>query len=230
MSAKEVYLLTGGGFGSMKQMVEDIRLIFAATGKPHPKVAYVGTASLDNKAFFHAIKVPIMKAGAEEVSLVSIVHKNADISQAKRILSDADVMFISGGEVEDGIVWLKKFGLDVFLTELYRGGKLFCGASAGAIMMGQHWVHWDVEGDDSTSSLFSCLNFAPFVFDAHGEKEDWAELKCALRLLGNGAQGHGLSAGGFFSANERGSFTCLRNEPAVFVNRDGNIERIDRVG
>ena len=226
MSAREIYLIPGGRSSKIKQTTEDFRTALAACGKSNPKVAYVGTASSDNKAFFHAMRIPVMKAGAEAVTLVPIVGKNSDIEQAKSILSDADIVFLSGGEVEDGIVWLEKYGLDSFLIDMYHEGKLFIGTSAGAIMMGQHWVHWDIEGDDSTSRLFPCLNLVPFVFDTHAEKEDWVELKCALRLLGPGVKGYGLSAGGFFSADENGRFTCFRNDVALFRNSDGKIERV----
>ena len=226
MNAKKVYLIPGGWPGNAKQTTADFRTAMEACGKPDPKVAYVGTASSDSKTFFYTMRIPIMKAGAASVTLVPIARKNADINKVKRILSDSDAVLLSGGEVEDGIIWLEKYDLVSFLTGLYHGGKLFMGTSAGAIMMGQHWVHWDVEGDDSTSRLFPCLNLVPFVFDAHGEKEDWTELKCALRLLGPGAKGYGLSSGGFFSADESGQFTCIRNEPALFVNSGGEIRRI----
>ena len=226
MSAKEIYLIPGGRPGNMRQIADDFRTALAACGKAKPKVAYVGTASGDSKTFFQAMKIPIMKAGAASVTLVPIVRKNADIDKAKSILSDADSVYLSGGEVEDGIVWLEKYGLDSFLADLYHDGKLFMGMSAGAIMLGQTWVHWDVEGDDSTSRPFSCLNFVPFIFDTHAEKEDWTELKCALRLMGAGTKGHGLSSGGFFSADESGNFTCYRNHPVLFINVDGKIERI----
>jgi peptidase E len=224
MGAKEIYLMSGGRRPSdILQMAEDHRTVFAACGKPNPKAAYIGTANSDNLVFFQAMKIPMLKAGAKSVTMAPLARKNADADAAKRILSGADVIFLSGGEVEDGMVWLEKSGMIGFLTDLYHGGTLFLGVSAGAIMLGQHWVHWDVEGDDSTSRLFSCLNFVPFVFDAHGEKEGWTELKCALRLLGPGAKGHGLSAGGFYSAGENGSFTVFREEPALFCNEGGNI-------
>ena len=224
MNEKPIFLIAGGAPGDTRQMAEDFRTALEACGKPNPKVAYVGTASLDNKVFFHFLKNPIIKAGAGKVTLVPIVNKQLDESAVRKTLSDADAVFITGGEVEDGIVWLKKARLDGFLTDLYRSGKLFFGTSAGAIMMGRHWVHWDKEGDDDTASLFDCLNFVPMIFDAHGEKEDWKELKCALRLLGSGAVGHGLSKGGFFSVDSEGHMTVYRNAPAVFRNAGGIIQ------
>ena len=208
----------------MKRMVRDFRTALGACEKPSPKVAYVGTANGDNKLFFQFLKRPMVKAGAGQVLLVPIAGKRADTQAAKQILSEADCVFLSGGEVEDGIVSLKKAGLDVFLTELYNCGKPFFGVSAGCIMMGRIWVHWEVENDDSTASLFDCLNFVPMTFDTHCENEGWKELKCALRLMGTNAQGYGLSTGGFYSADSNGHLLSFRNAPAVFRNQDGNIE------
>ena len=154
--------------------------------------------------------------------------RHADTQTARRALSEADCVFLAGGEVEDGILGLKKDGLDAFLTELYSNWKMFFGVSAGCIMMGRNWVHWDVENIDDTASLFDCLNFVPFTFDTHCEKEDWKELKCALHLIGPGAIGYGLSSFGFYCAGSDGRLESYRNAPAVFRNIEGNISSVAR--
>jgi peptidase E len=207
-------------------MVQDFRTVYESCGKPNPKVAYVGTANQDNKLFFQFVKRPLVKAGAEKVTLVPIAGKYSDAGASKRMLSEADCVFLSGGEVEDGIAGLKKAGLDDFLSDLYHSGKPFFGVSAGCIMMGRNWVHWDVENDDSTASLFDCLNFTPMTFDTHCENEDWKELKCALRLMGPGAEGYGLSTNGFYNADSEGRLTSYRNAPEAFRNIGGNIEAV----
>ena len=226
MSTRPVYLIPGGPPPDIKRMKQDFRTVMEHCGKPYPKIAYVGTANNDNKIFFRFIKGTMVKAGAGEVTLVPIANKSADPQTARRILSESDCVFLSGGEVEDGIVWLKKAGLDVFLAGLYNDGKPFFGTSAGCIMMGRNWVHWDVENDDSTASLFDCLNFVPMTFDTHCENEGWKELKCALRLMGPGSRGYGLSTNGFYSADGEGRLTSYRNAPAVFHNTDGNIGEV----
>ncbi|MCL1912932.1 MAG: Type 1 glutamine amidotransferase-like domain-containing protein [Eubacteriaceae bacterium] len=224
MSLGPIYLIPGGRPRDVKQMEQDFRTVLDASEKLNPKIAYVGTANGDNKVFFQFMKSPMLKAGAGKVTLVPIASKGADTQMAKQILSEADIVFLSGGEVEDGILPLRKTGLDVFLAELHNSGKPFFGVSAGCIMMGRNWVHWDVEDDDSTASLFECLNFVPMTFDTHCEDEGWKELKCALSLMGAGAKGYGLSTGGFYSAGSDGRLTSYRNDPAVFRNRDGIIE------
>jgi len=197
----------------------------AFEGLQKPKAAYIGTANGDNFAFFQAMKLMLKKAGAAKVTLVHLAKEKADIDTAKNTLATADVIFLSGGEVEDGMNWLKKYGLTGFLKDLYNKGKRFIGVSAGVIMMGSHWVHWDVEGDDSTSKLFDCLAFTPVLFDVHGEDEDWVELKAALKLLGPLSRAYGLPGGCMVSADSRGNLLNLEKGYQVFVNDKGNIRR-----
>lgn len=220
MSIHKAYLWAGGPHSDKARTVQEIKKAFASWNCPNPKIAYIGTAHLDDNWLLRFITGYLKKAGASEVRLVPIVNKY-DEKEAKYILDNSDAVFLSGGEVEDGIIWLKKRGLDVYLKKLFNDGKPFMGISAGAIMMGQHWVHWDKEGDDSTASLFDCLNLLPFTFDAHGENEKWTELKCAVKLLGEGKKGYGLVGTGFFLVGEDGSWESLHEPPEIYVNKEG---------
>ena len=224
MSEKAIYLFAGGPSSTPQRLAEDCRTVFQSCGKSNPSIAYIGTANHESEAFFERIRETLLAAGAQGVILVPILDEHADLEMAKEILSESDAIFLSGGEVEDGILGLRKSGLDAFLSDLYHDGKQFFGISAGSIMMGQYWVHWDVENDDRTASLFQCLNFVPMTFDAHGENEQWRELKCALRLLGEETEGFGLSDGGFYSADNNGSLHAFRNAPTIFHNTKGEIE------
>ena len=197
----------------------------AFTGLLKPQVAYIGTANGDNLAFYQMMKAILKKAGADKVNFVRLAKKNPNLDAAKAVLKNADLIFLSGGEVEDGINWLNKHGLCGFLKDLYRSGKRFMGVSAGVIMMGTHWVHWDVEGDDGTARLFDCLGFCPRLFDVHGEDEDWIELKTALKLLGNNSRAYGLPGGCMISADSGGALVNLEKEYLVFVNEGGSIRK-----
>ncbi|MCL2479968.1 MAG: Type 1 glutamine amidotransferase-like domain-containing protein [Treponema sp.] len=198
----------------------------ALAGVHEPEVAYIGTANNDNPAFFQMMKATLKNAGAADVVPVKLAKKNPDVEKSRKILESADIIFLSGGEVEDGMIWLEKCGMTGFLKNLYAEGKRFMGVSAGVIMMGSHWVHWDKEGDDSTARLFDCLKLTPVLFDVHGEDEDWPELKTAIRLLGDGAQGFGLPGGCMVSADSSGRLVNLEKEYLVYRNENGVIRRI----
>ena len=215
-------LLAGGRPRDPKAM--EAMLSFAFRGLEKPQVAYIGTANGDNPVFFRMMKSLLISAGAKKVVFIHLAKDKADLDTARNVLSGSDVVFLSGGEVEDGMRWLTRHGLVNFLKDLYINGKRFAGVSAGVIMMGTHWVHWDVEGDDSTSRLFDCLGIIPLLFDTHGEDENWVELKAALKLLGNNSRGYGLPRECMITADSRGNLVNMNKEYLVFVNEDEKID------
>ena len=198
----------------------------AFTGLVKPKVAYIGTANGDSQPFYLMMKASMLASGASSVTKVRLATDKADVEKAKGTLSAADLIFLSGGEVEDGMAWLQKHGLVGFLRDLHKAGKRFVGVSAGTIMIGSHWVHWDVEGDDDTSSLFECLGISPLLFDVHGESEDWVELKAALKLLGDGALGYALPSGCSVYADDKGNLVNIDGAYMVFVNDNGAVKTL----
>ncbi|MCL2139901.1 MAG: Type 1 glutamine amidotransferase-like domain-containing protein [Treponema sp.] len=215
-------MLLAGGMHSKARSIA--RMVSQAlNGMQKPQVAYIGTANGDSLLFFHLMKSILKKAGAGKTVFLRLAKEKPDLEAARNILKNSDAVFLAGGEVEDGMHWLKKHGLVDFLKELYKQGKRFIGISAGVIMMGSRWVHWDVEGDDSTSKLFDCLGIIPAIFDVHGENEEWAELKTALKLSGNGTRGYALPAGCMISAGSQGTLVNLEKEYMVFVNEGGCI-------
>ena len=217
-------LLAGGMPGSPAAIVRMMSHGFC--GMQEPEVAYIGTANEDSAVFFNMMRLALKKAGAGKVVFVHLAKKKPNLEVAKEALFKADVIFLSGGEVEDGINWLKMHGLVDFIKELFKNGRRFMGLSAGVIMMGTRWVHWDVEGDDSASKLFDCLGIIPALFDVHGEEEDWAELKAALKLMGGGSRGYALPRTCAISADSRGMLVNLEKEYLVFVNEGGGIHAL----
>ena len=218
---KPAILLAGGrprDPGAMARMMSH-----ALRGKQKPEVAYIGTANGDNPSAFQSIGAMMTEAGAGKLVHVLLAREKPDIDAAKKTLAKADVIFLGGGEVEDGMNWLKKHGLVDFFKDLYKEGKQFMGVSAGTIMMGTHWVHWDEEGNDDTSRLFDCLGIVPVLFDVHGEDEDWIELKAALKLLGPGSRAYGLPRECVISADSQGTLKNLEKEYMIFVNEGGKF-------
>jgi cyanophycinase len=220
---KPLYLLAGGNFGNHRSMLPLLKRALDKCGDK-PRVAYIGTASGDNVIFFSMIRSLLKEAGAAKTYLVKLANNKADLPAARQMLSDADAIFISGGEVDDGMRWLAAHGLVDFLKELYDQGKLFFGLSAGSIMMGAHWVRWEDPKDDVTSELFDCLGFVQTTFDTHAEDEDWKELKAALQLQGPGARGFGIPKGGMVVVDSNGNMDA---EIPLFgyVNTDGLVRR-----
>jgi peptidase E len=216
----DIFLLAGGM--QSKNNKEILAGALALTKKGTPNVAYIGTASGDNKDFFLRLSQLIMAAGAGNVSLVPIVRR-FDPDKARDILLSCDVVFISGGDVDVGMNYLHNRKLVSFFRKIYDQGKIFCGISAGAIMLSRSWVRWRDPDDDDTVELFDCLGFAPLLCDVHGEEDNWAELKRLLGFFPHGTAGYGIPANGALRVAPDGKITSLGSAPIRFIKKGADI-------
>ena len=213
---KPLYLTAGQGV-SHAALVKFFAAALAECGTASPAVAYIGTASDDDQEFFQIISALILKAGARDVQMAPLCQAPVDVFAAKRIISTSEAVFVNGGDVFAGMQVLKKCGLVPFLQEQFQKDKLFFGLSAGAIMLGQHWVNWDEAKGGDTPEEFDCLGLAPAYFDTHAEEDGWAELKALLKLMGRGSRGYGIPRGGCIKIDQSGAITDLSHKPAILL-------------
>ncbi len=186
--------LIGGGPGAMMQTRRHIHDAVNEIAKPKPLIAYVGAASGDNLGFQKMLSAAFLGTGAR-VEGVKLVSKRASTEKARELLEKCDAVFMSGGDVEQGIQVLREREVDGQLRDLAKAGKPFIGISAGSIMLGQHWVRFPGD-DESKAEPFDCLGIAPLSMDAHSEESNWDELRVLVKLLGKGAIGYGVPSKG----------------------------------
>jgi peptidase E len=219
---KPLFLLAGGR-GSNNQAI--FKSIFKDTRKTNPVVAYVGAANGDDQRFFGFMGAEIQGVGKCTLNQVLLASKKADLVKAKAVLSSADAIFISGGDVEVGVNIIHEKGLIVFFRSLFDQGKLFFGVSAGSIMLAEQWVRWSNPDDDSTANLFSCLGLAPVICDTHAEEDNWVELKTAIQLKGNGSIGYGIPSGACLKVKPDGNVEAIGNAVTVFAQNNKKVVR-----
>ena len=212
-----MYLLAGGHRHSSRQSSEPLmQAVLQRIGVRHPKIAYVGAASGDNPGFRELIATMLREAGAGQVTLAPLCGRRADRDEAEAVLEGADLVFISGGDVEEGIRVLRQNRITLTLEALHGRGVPFVGVSAGSIMLAHHWVRWGDPEDDDTAELFPCLGFAPVLCDTHGEEEGWAELRAALTLSPVGTTGYGIVSGAALVVQTDGHLCALGGKVNVF--------------
>src|SRR4030042_1236121 len=210
---KPVFLLAGGRHSRSSKPDPLLQAVFREYGIASPTVAYSGTASGDDRSFFSFIAGSFVAAGADKVTHALIAPDGADLKKAQKILESADIIFISGGDVEAGMEVLEEKNMIYFLTGVYGQGKPFFGISAGAIMLADRWVRWPDPDDSNSAELFPCLGFAHIICDTHDEQGGWEELQAALMVEKEGVKGYGLASGS-----------------AVKVTPDGQVEAIGGAG
>jgi peptidase E len=225
-NVKPVYLFAGGRSSDRQKQAVLLQRMFREFGIAKPAVAYSGTASGDDKSFFRFIAGELTGAGADKVTHAVIAPAGLDLAKAHSVLEAADIVFISGGDVEAGMAILREKNMLEFLNGLYRQGKPFFGISAGAIMLADRWVRWRDPDDDSSAELFTCLGYAPVICDTHDEQAGWEELQVALSLAADGTKGYGLSTGSGIKVFPDGKVQALGGDIYQYIRRGGKVERL----
>jgi peptidase E len=228
-NVKPVFLLAGGRHSRGKKPDALLQAVFQAYGIKSPTVAYSGTASGDDRSFFSFISASFKEAGAGKVVHALIAPEGADLKKAKNLLESADIVFVSGGDVEAGMEILQEKKMIDFLTGLYRQGKPFFGISAGAIMLADKWVRWRDPDDDDSAELFACLGYAPIICDTHDEQGGWEELQAALMLAKDGGKGYGLASGSAIVVTPEGKVGLVGGTVYQYMRRGDKVVRIEDV-
>lgn len=220
-----IHLLAGGAGSRRAQRDPLLTRVIASGGAVEPSIAYVGAASGDDKSFFKMIAGLMRICGAGDVELAPLAGRRVKLDKTRSILERADMIFISGGDVEEGMEVLEERGMLPFLRELHQGGKPFFGLSAGSIMLAREWIVWDDPNDDSTSSAFSCMGFAPVLCDTHAESEGWEELRALLLISPEGTSGYGIPTGAGLCVHPGGELEALGMPVSCFAKIDRVVKR-----
>ena len=224
---RPVYLLAGDPGARARHKVDPaLQAALQGCGARHPAVAYIGTASGDDASFLAWIARRLHDAGADTVKLAPLAEHHRDVARAKEIIDGADLVFFSGGDVEEGMRQLDDAGMTGPLRALARRGRAFCGVSAGSIMLARQWVRWSDPDDDATAAVFPCADIAPLLCDTHAEEDGWSELKALLQLCPDGTVGYGIPAGLTLRVPPDGTVEALGGAVHAFMRRRGEVVRI----
>jgi peptidase E len=223
-----IFLLAGGRGMKMRKGPDPLlQEVFRRVGCRRPTVAYVGAASSDRTEFRLWIASLLQRAGAGAVTLAPLCGRRGDAEKAKTVIESSDLVFLSGGDVEEGMQVLDEKGMVTVLRRLHRAGKLFFGMSAGSIMLSQRWVRWKDPADDTSPERFDCLGLAPILCDTHGEEDGWEELQVLLALSPNGTIGYGIVSGTAVVVETDGTVSALGAEIHRFQKRSGAVIQIE---
>jgi peptidase E len=220
---RPVHLLAGGRTNTREHLCRLIQRIYEDNEVTLPTIAYIGTANGDDESSFQRIAENLRVAGAGNVVHTQLSFNESDPEKAKRILSSADLVYVSGGDVFEGMMSLEKKNMVGFLQRLYQQGKPFFGLSAGSIILAEKWVQWSDPNDDSTAKLFPCLNIAKVLCDTHGEQDSWNELKIALSLSEDGEKGYGITSGAAIIVHPDCKVEAFGGAVSQFIQKDKEI-------
>ncbi len=132
----KIVALGGGEIGRPGYQIETTQIdkeIIKLTGKKHPKLLFIPTASSDSGGYVKVVREHFgMRLGCKVGSLLLTKEKLSFSSLEKRILS-ADIIYVGGGNTLKMMTLWRKFRVDEILNKAYKKGIVLSGLSAGSI-------------------------------------------------------------------------------------------------
>jgi dipeptidase E len=121
------------GFGAAKSEVTPLnREMIRLTGKRRPRMIFLPTASLDDRAYTRAVESHFKKLGCL-VETLPLWKNPPPFTQMKKQILGADLIYVGGGNTLKMIGLWKRLGLLALLHKAAKRGQVLAGTSAGAI-------------------------------------------------------------------------------------------------
>jgi hypothetical protein len=215
MVIKPLYLLADSQLLFVKSSGDSLAERMRAdldSGKP--KAAYIGASNGDQPEFYNLFMAAMESMEISDCRLVPSQPSREDIS----FLENADLIVLSGGDVERGWQVFEQNGLKELLPRKRFDGAVLMGVSAGAVQLGLGCL-----SNAAQPKQIDMFRFAPFYIGAHDEENDWFDLRALVNLAQSDARAIGLPAGGGAVYYSDGTLEPLRKPLIEIVKEDSKV-------
>jgi peptidase E len=183
---RQLIVQGGGGFLMEKTRILD-RHFLRATGKPNPRVCFVGTASGDAESARYKFYEAMVTLECRPTHLSLIQPPSADLAA---FVQEQDAIYVGGGNTRSLLALWREWQLDTALRAAYESGVVLGGISAGMICWFEYGITDSVPG---ALTPLPCLGWLPGTACPHYDGE--AERRPAFhRLLTEGRIPAGYAA------------------------------------
>ena len=160
------------------------REIIKLTGKKHPKLLLIPTASGDSPTYPEVVNKYFGQKLGCQVDVLYLLNGKSSRAEVERKIMDADIVYVGGGNTLKMLKIWRKLGVDELLRQAGERGTILSGVSAGAIC----WFKYgnsDSLGKNNLIKL-SGLDFVPLMACPHydGEKSRRPSLMRMIREKG----------------------------------------------
>jgi len=136
----KIIAIGGGEIGRAGYSVETLDIdheIIRLTGKKHPHLLFLPTASGDAKGYVTDIQKHFGQGLGCKVEALYLIKNRLSLSEIRTRILSADIIYVGGGNTLRMMRLWRKSGVDRLLIEAYQAGKVMAGVSAGSIC----WFH-----------------------------------------------------------------------------------------
>ncbi len=195
---KKLIAIGGGEIGRPGTKVETLAIdkeIIKLTGKKHPKLLFIPTATKDWPGYVEAVQKYFGKKLGCKISTLLVVSEKPGFKLIREKILGADVIYVGGGNTLQMLKWWRRLGIDKVLWEAHKKGIVISGLSAGAIC----WFKFGT----SDSRMISNPNFKGYIrvkglgwynltFSPHHIREKQRKAELIKQIIKHGGVGLAL--------------------------------------
>jgi hypothetical protein len=152
--------------------------------------------------------------GISNCRLIPSRQSREDIS----FTEDANLILLSGGDVERGWRTFEQNGLKELLPRKRFDGAILMGVSAGAVQLGLGCL-----SNSAQPKQIDTFRFAPFYVGAHDEENDWWDLRALVNLSQTDARAIGIPAGGGAVYQSDGTLEPIRKHLTELTKENARV-------
>lgn len=136
------------------------RFIVESSGKKHPKMLFIGTASNDKQSYLEVIEKHFKgRLGCSSVEPLNLIGTDMSEAEIRNKIFAHDIIYVGGGDTTAMLKIWRRYGVDKILYEAYQSGIILSGISAGAICWFEYYDNMDDITDIEQLDLVKGLSF-----------------------------------------------------------------------
>ena len=128
----------GGGEMKLGETTGIDREIISLTGKSHPHLLFLPTASNDAVTYYDSIKQHFGQELGCRTDVLFLIQDKPQIKEIEKKILSTDAVYVGGGNTEKMMRIWRRTGAAQVLKQAYERGIVLSGISAGAIC----WFRW----------------------------------------------------------------------------------------
>ena len=136
------------------------QFIIQATGKEHPHMLFLGTASNDDPDYYELVRNHFEnRLGCASVKPLLLFQSSDSYEEIRQQILSTDIVYVGGGDTTSMLkIWHEK-SVDKILYEAYQNQIVLAGISAGAICWFDYYDNMDDIDNIEQLDLVKGLSF-----------------------------------------------------------------------
>lgn len=189
----KIVAIGGGEIGrpGTKIETEEIdREIIRLTGKKHPKLLFIPTASGDSESYYKVIKDYYGKRLNCKIDVLNLMLQRPSETEIKDKVFSSDIVYVGGGNTLKMLKLWRKYGFDKVLKTALNKGIVLSGVSAGAICWFKYGNSDSLKFKDKRNPLIKLrgLDFIPLMACPHYDSERTRRPSLRKMIKNNGGR------------------------------------------